>query len=87
MNDLVIRQLGMKALPDTDRYKKRFEVNSESSNRIYRLSFDVAGPYWTCSCPGNIKHGQCKHLDAIGVKGRKFGKNHPENKKYLKEVG
>lgn len=64
--------------PDTDRYKCRFTVKSESSDRLYMISFDAAqgAGYWTCSCRGNIAHGQCKHLTAIGAKGRKFGKDH-----------
>lgn len=62
-------------LPDTDRYKCRFKVRSESSNSLYLISYDAApnAGYWTCSCRGNIAHGQCKHLTAIGLKGRKYG--------------
>jgi hypothetical protein len=62
-------------LPDTDRYKIRFDIPSSSSNRLYRISWDNApgAHYWTCSCPGNISHGQCKHLTACGLKGRKYG--------------
>lgn len=63
--------------PDTDRYKCRFELKSETSDQIYRLSFDAAkgAGYWTCSCRGNIAHGQCKHLTACGLRGRVYGKD------------
>ena len=64
-------------LPDTDRYKCRFEIRSASSNRVYRVSFDAAegAGYWVCSCRGNVSHGQCKHLTAMGRQGRKFGRD------------
>lgn len=70
--------------PDSSRYKGGFGLRSESSNRLYKVSFDCApgAMYWTCSCPGNIRHGQCKHLDACGLKGRKYGKNAGEAKKF-----
>ena len=63
--------------PDSQRYKCGFGVKSESSHNIYKISFDAAAgaKYWTCSCRGNIAHGQCKHLTAAGLKGRKFGKD------------
>jgi hypothetical protein len=62
--------------PDTDRYKNRFDVRSGSSNRIYRISYDAApgAGYWVCSCPGCIRHGDCKHLRAVGLQGRKYGR-------------
>lgn len=64
-------------LPDTDRHKVRFDVRSESSDQIYRISFDAAkgAGYWVCSCRGCIAHGSCKHLEAAGLQGRKYGKD------------
>lgn len=64
-------------LPDTDRHKCRFEVASETSGRIYLIAFDSApgAGYWTCSCPGCIRHGQCKHLSSLGLPGRQRGKS------------
>lgn len=64
-------------LPDTDRFKCRFQIGSETSDRVYRISFDAApgACYWVCSCPGNIRHGNCKHLRAMGLPGRKQGKS------------
>jgi len=63
--------------PDSVRYKCGFGVKSQSSNSIYKISYDAAqnAKYWVCSCRGNIAHGQCKHLTAAGLKGRKFGKD------------
>jgi hypothetical protein len=78
-NELIAYGRGaVETFKDTERYKARFTVKSESSNSLYMISFDAApgAGYWTCSCRGNISHGQCKHLTAIGVKGRKFGKDY-----------
>jgi hypothetical protein len=79
MNALSIFKIqgAVQTFPDTDRYKARFTVRSESSNNLYMISFDAApnAGYWTCSCRGNISHGQCKHLTAIGQHGRKFRKD------------
>jgi len=74
----------VETLPDSDRYKCRFKVRSESSDNLYLISFDAApnATYWTCSCRGNIGHGQCKHLTACGLKGRKFGKDLATKKQF-----
>lgn len=70
-----INSTAVELLPDSDRYKVRFKVRSESSDNLYLVSYDNApgAQYWTCSCRGNIRWGQCKHLDACGLRGRKFG--------------
>jgi hypothetical protein len=76
-----IRRNAVELLPDSDRYKVRFKVRSASSNSLYMISYDNApgAQYWTCSCRGNIRHGQCKHLTAAGLKGRKFGRQSLES--------
>lgn len=65
----------VEVFPDTERYKCRFTVRSSSSNYLHMISFDAAlnAGYWTCSCRGNLRHGECKHLRYAGLKGRKFG--------------
>jgi len=77
MNALMnnIKANAVEVLPDSDRYKVRFKVRSGSSNRLYLISYDNApgAQWWTCSCRGNIRWGQCKHLTAAGLKGRKYG--------------
>lgn len=65
----------VEVLPDSDRYKCRFKVRSSSSNSLYLISYDMAVGYWTCSCRGNIRHGSCRHLEAAGLKGRKYGQS------------
>jgi hypothetical protein len=74
----------LERLPDTDRYKCRFKVRSQSSNQLYLISFDAApgALCWKCSCPGCVAHGQCKHLTACGLKGRPYGRD-PETLRRL----
>lgn len=69
------RKAALSVLPDDLRYKCRFDIRSESSNRVYRISFDSApgSLYWKCSCPGYIRHGHCKHLQALNLPGRSAG--------------
>jgi hypothetical protein len=81
-NDMVIAKLKRVAVsqePDTDRYKFRFKVRSQSSDSLYLISFDNApgAKYWVCSCRGCIGHGHCKHLDSIGLVGRAKAKMLP----------
>lgn len=70
-----IKAHAVELLPDSDRYKLRHKVRSASSNQLYMVSWDNApgAQWWTCSCRGNIRHGQCKHLSAAGLRGRKYG--------------
>lgn len=72
----------LRVLPDETRYRCRYEVASQSSNRVYRISFDMALQAWSCSCRGCISHGQCKHLTAAGLYGRKYGKNPEQHRQF-----
>jgi hypothetical protein len=54
-------------LPDNDQWCNRFEVHSESSNRIYIVAQNKAKKHWGCSCMGWKRFRKCKHLSAIGV--------------------
>ena len=81
-----IKATAVELLPDSDRYKVRFKVRSSSSNSLYLVSYDNApgAQYWTCSCRGNIRWGQCKHLTAAGLKGRAHG--HQLQGSYLRQI-
>jgi hypothetical protein len=57
------------ALPDNTQWQFRFEIHSESSNRVYVVSQHKKHRHWACSCPGYIFHRTCKHLQALGLPG------------------
>ena len=83
-----IQSTAVELLPDSDRYKVRFKVRSSSSNSLYLVSYDNApgAQYWTCSCRGNIRHGQCKHLTSAGLKGRAYGRTKLEDSPFHKHL-
>jgi len=61
---------GAKALEDTKTHVYRFQIPSESSNRLYTVSKRLASDEWECECPGWIhkKPGKprgCKHLKSM----------------------
>jgi len=53
-------------LEDNAQYKNRFEIKSESSNRLYIIAQNKKTSVWSCSCPGWIIHRRCKHLKSVG---------------------
>ena len=63
--------------PDSHRFKCGYAVKSASSNKLYKISFDAApgAGYFVCSCAGACIHGDCKHLRAAGLRGRKYGRD------------
>lgn len=61
--------------PDSARYKCRFEIGSSSSDQKYMVSFDTAVAAWVCSCRGQIGHGHCRHLEAMGLRCRNQGRD------------
>jgi len=61
---------GTTALEDNATYTNRFEISSESSNRLYVVAQSKATGDWGCSCPGWCikragKERTCKHLKAL----------------------
>lgn len=57
------------ALPDNDQWQFRFNVESETSDRLYVISQHKKKKHWGCSCPGWRKNRNCKHLEALGIPG------------------
>ena len=55
------------ALPDNDKWENRFEVRSETSDRVYTIAQNKDNRYWGCSCPGWKRYRRCKHLIAINL--------------------
>ena len=64
---LVKRPNSSVALPDNAQYINRFEIRSETSDRIYIVAQHKTGRWWSCSCPGWIRNRHCKHLRALGL--------------------
>ena len=54
-------------LPDNDQWENRFEIHSETSDRVYVVAQHKKKRHWACSCPGWKRHRKCKHLMAIGL--------------------
>lgn len=62
---------GSAILPDNRQYTNRFEIRSESSDRVYIVAQNINGRWWSCSCMGWISRRKCKHLEAIGLPANK----------------
>ena len=58
---------GAVILPDNDQWENRFEIRSESSNRIYIVAQHKQKRHWGCSCMGWKRYRRCKHLNSIGL--------------------
>lgn len=66
MSDLIkAMPNGLQFLPESKQWKNRFEVRSETSNRLYVIAQNKTTGKWGCSCPGWIVHRHCKHLKAV----------------------
>lgn len=53
--------------PDDKVWENKFQIRSESSNRLYTVSQNIKGRFWGCSCPAWRTRRSCKHLRAIGL--------------------
>jgi len=65
-----LENAGCKALEENKTHTNRFEIASESSNRLYVVSQSKSTGEWQCSCPGWIikkpgKERTCKHLRSL----------------------
>ena len=54
-------------LPDNDQWENRFEIHSESSDRVYTIAQHKKKRHWGCSCPAWRIRRSCKHLKTIGL--------------------
>lgn len=54
-------------LPDNDQWKNRFEIKSESSDRLYVIAQNKSKKHWGCSCPSWRIRRTCKHLTALNL--------------------
>lgn len=67
MNELTVRVREDLMLPDKGNWINRFEIKSESSNRVYVVAQDKNKKHFGCSCPGWKIHRTCKHLRALNL--------------------
>lgn len=56
-------------LPDSGVWQFRFNIKSESSNRLYTIGQHKSLKHWGCSCMGWKRYRHCKHLKAMGIPG------------------
>ena len=61
------RPPGSIKMPDNDQWTNRFQVKSESSNRLYTVAQNKKKRHWACSCPGYLTKRNCKHLKNMGL--------------------
>jgi len=67
MSELSLRIPESAKLPDNAQYTNRFHVKSQSSNSLYVIAQSKSGRWWSCSCPGWIRHRKCKHLATLNL--------------------
>lgn len=56
-------------LEDNKLWKNRFEIHSESSDRVYVIAQNKEKGHMGCSCMGWRRYRTCKHLSALGLPG------------------
>lgn len=56
-------------LPDNKLWKNRFEIHSESSDRVYIIAQNIEKGHMGCSCMGWKRYRTCKHLQSLGLPG------------------
>ena len=61
----VANKIGATLLADNDQWTNRVQIKSASSSRLYTIAQNKANKTWGCSCPGWIRHRNCKHLDVV----------------------
>lgn len=54
-------------LPDNGQWQHRFNIESETSNRLYTIAQHKEKKHWGCSCPAWRRYRRCKHLQAMGL--------------------
>lgn len=57
-----IMPVGATRLSDNKEWEKRFEIRSETSNRLYIIARNKKTKKFACSCMGYKRHRNCKHL-------------------------
>ena len=58
---------GSHILEDNAQWTNRFEIRSETSDRIYIIAQSKRTGAWGCSCPAWRTRRRCKHLNALMI--------------------
>lgn len=58
---------GCKALADNSEWTNRFEIFSETSDRVYVIAQHKKKGHFGCSCPSWRVRRSCKHLKNLGI--------------------
>lgn len=58
---------GTDTLPDNEQWTNRFEIRSQTSNRVYIVAQNKKKRHFGCSCPGYRRFRKCKHLEVLGL--------------------
>ena len=66
---VVLRVSQSVMLADNTQWENRFEINSETSDRVYVIAQNKRRRHWGCSCPAWRRYRHCKHLDSVGLPG------------------
>jgi hypothetical protein len=54
-------------LPPNSQWTNRFEIHSQTSNRVYIIAQNKAKRHFACSCPAWRRYRKCKHLQTLGL--------------------
>jgi hypothetical protein len=61
----IAEQIGGTLLDDNAQWTNRFQIKSQSSDRLYIIAQPREGSVWGCSCPGWRHHRRCKHVTDV----------------------
>lgn len=53
------------SLEENRDWQNRFEIHSQTSDRVYIVAQNKAKRHWGCSCPGYRRFRHCKHLECL----------------------
>jgi hypothetical protein len=62
-------------LPDNKLWTNRFEIHSETSDRVYVIAQNKEHGHMGCSCPAWRRYRHCKHLTELGLPGHEVPVN------------
>ena len=68
MNAITLREkIKESGLPDNRDWTNRFEIHSETSDRVYIIAQHKTKRHFGCSCPSYRVRRSCKHLLTLGL--------------------